>query len=828
METKKRVHLISNAHLDPTWQWEWEEGAAEAVSTFRVAADFCEQYDEYIFCHNEAILYEWVREYEPALFERIQRLVKAGKWHIMGGWYLQPDCNMPSGEGFVRQVLFGRQYFLENFGVEPKTGINLDPFGHTRGLVQILAKGGFENYMYCRPHGPAVFKWVGYDGSEVTACHIRDGYGNNKGAACGKIRGAINISGDEPITVSLWGMGDHGGGASRQDIEAIRQLKTELAEQGIEIFHSTPDDFFADVKASGMELPVHEGDINLWAPGCYTSQVRLKQKYREMENILFMTEKMCSAAAMNGLLNYPKEELDDAQIDLMTAQFHDYLPGSSVQPVEEMGVRKLDHGIEIVNRVRARAFFALAGGQKVAEEDEIPILVYNPHPYPIEADVECEFMLWLQNWDNTLYVPKVFDEEGNRLPTQQEKELSNIPLDWRKRVVFHALLAPASMNRFNCKFDIVPVPGYSHRKAVCNSTTTHFVMDTARTHVEINRMTGLVDKYTVDGRDYLRGGAFTLNVIADNCDPWGMNDTEFRSKIGEFTLLDEKEGSVFSGHTDHTIPSVRVIESGDVRTVIEAVFGYNTSRAVVRYKVSRVDPSMDVEVRLQWNEKKTMVKLGVPAAFDGFKCIGQVAYGLEELPTTGRENVAQRYLSLVGQEQAFTLVNDGVYGSSVEGNELRMTLIRSAAYTGHPLGPDRPIMPPDRFSPYIDIGERLYQFRLVAGSPAEIMENSGKEAMSFNEKPMALSFFPCGAGVRPASAVTIEGSGVEMTTFKRAEKGDWYVLRLFNPLGEDRTVSVTVPAMEASAQLTIRAHEFQTFKVEKGAITECSMLETEL
>ena len=111
----KNIHLICNAHLDPVWLWQWEDGAAEAISTFRVAADFCEEFDGYIFNHNEAILYKWVEEYEPVLFKRIQRLVKEGKWHIMGGWYLQPDCNMPSGESLVRQILLGRNYFKEKF-----------------------------------------------------------------------------------------------------------------------------------------------------------------------------------------------------------------------------------------------------------------------------------------------------------------------------------------------------------------------------------------------------------------------------------------------------------------------------------------------------------------------------------------------------------------------------------------------------------------------------------------------------------------------------------------------------------------------------------------
>lgn len=141
----KTLHLVCNAHLDPVWQWEWEEGAAAAVSTFRSAADFCEEFDGFVFNHNEVILYQWIEEYEPALFERIRKLVGSGKWHISGGWYLQPDCNLPSGESFVRQILSGRKYFMEKFGVAPSTAVNYDPFGHTRGLVQIMTKSETNN-----------------------------------------------------------------------------------------------------------------------------------------------------------------------------------------------------------------------------------------------------------------------------------------------------------------------------------------------------------------------------------------------------------------------------------------------------------------------------------------------------------------------------------------------------------------------------------------------------------------------------------------------------------------------------------------------------------
>jgi len=225
--SKPIVHLVCNAHLDPVWQWEWEEGACEAISTFRTAADLCEESQGFIFNHNEVILYKWVEEYEPTLFKRIQRLVKAGKWHIMGGWYLQPDCNMLSGEGLVRQILTGREYFRDRFGVRPTTAINFDPFGHSRGLVQILAKSGYDSYIHCRPSREECgqeaddYVWVGYDNSEIICTRPRLFYNSELGGAGDKVRTQIEEEPALGVALMLWGVGNHGGGPAAKTSETL-------------------------------------------------------------------------------------------------------------------------------------------------------------------------------------------------------------------------------------------------------------------------------------------------------------------------------------------------------------------------------------------------------------------------------------------------------------------------------------------------------------------------------------------------------------------------------------------------------------------------------
>lgn len=790
----KKIHLICNAHLDPVWQWEWEEGAAETLSTFQIAADFCEEFDHFVFCHNEAILYQWIEEYAPALFAQIQSLVKQKKWHIMGGWHLQPDCNMPSGEGFVRQILSGRKYFKEKFNVEPTVAVNLDPFGHSRGLVQIMTKCGYDGYLFMRPGGEQFiqlqsneFTWVGYDGSEITAVRIPSGYNSQKGQASKKVLEHIEMCPEDDFFLCLWGIGNHGGGPSRKDLEDLETLQQEVAPKGIELIHSTPEEYIAKVRENHT-LPREERSLNPWAPGCYTSQVRIKQRYRQAENIYFMTEIMCSHAHSQGLMQYPEKELAGAMYDIMTVQFHDILPGSSIQPAEEMGLRMLDHALEILSRIKARAFFALSSGQKKADTDKIPVFAYNPYPYPVSGDFQTEFMLWDQNWNPEFMMPDLYDEDGNHCPSQCEKEYSTIPLEWRKRVTFHATLKPMSLNRFDCGFIAIP----SKPVPDLEKDDTHFHYRTGNRWITINRETGLVDKIEIDGTNYTAPNAFALEVYQDNFDPWYMEKTAWKEKIGEFRLLNREEASEFCC-TDSPIDAVRVVEDGDVRTIVEAVFGYRTSRAVVKYILSHAE-GLQTDIRIVWNEKQKLVKLNIPAAFQTEHCIGEQAYGQEILKNSMEENVSQKYIVMqnVEKDSGILVMNNGVYGSSFDeqNSSLKITLLRSPSYCAHPLD-GRVTMPQNRYMPYIEQGERDFSFRLCFGSCQKLLNKAARDAQEFNMQPMMLSFYPTGLGNLPACPLQLcDTEIIQLTTFKKAECGDGYLVRLFNPTSEEQTAQI--------------------------------------
>ncbi len=808
---KKTIHLVCNAHLDPVWLWEWEEGAAEAVSTFRVAADLCEACESFVFNHNEVILYEWVEAYEPELFRRIQRLVKAGRWHIMGGWYLQPDCNMPSGESFVRQILLGRQYFDEKFGVRPTTAINFDPFGHTRGLVQILRKSGYDSYIVCRPDPASVdflkdqMTWVGYDGSQVAMTRCSDSYLSLRGQARAKVERKLVAAPEGSCQMVLWGVGNHGGGPSRQDLQALCDLIASTPD--VEIKHSTPEAYFAEL-AKGGALPLLQRDMNPWGVGCYTSQIRIKQHHRLLENELFAAEKMVSAAWVNGIMVYPADELREISKDLATAQFHDILPGTSIQPVEDSALRGMSHGLEVASRIKARAFFALSAGQTIAKPGEIPVLVYNPHPFAVQTTVACELQLADQNRSGTFTNIEVF--QGDRLlPSQVEQEASNIKIDWRKRVVFIATLAPSQMNRFDCR--LTEMKQRPVRRSSPKASEIRFYTDELQ--VTINTRTGLMDRFAVGGKSILAPAACRPLVMKDNADPWGMTVKRFRTLAGRFRLLSRQAAGAFAG-LDEPLDAVRVIEDGPARMVVEALFGYNNSFICQRYLLPRVGREIEVEIQVLWLEKDRMLKLALPTLMEDGLFEGQVAYGMDRLPANGDEAVAQKWVSVSSQTSkcSFTCINDGSYGSDCFKGELRLSLLRSPGYSAHPIE-TKQLMPENRFSPRIDQGERLFRFWISAGERAERMASVDREALVHNEKPMALSFFPSGSGQSPRPLVVLDDDTVQVTAVKKAEKGDSLIVRLFEPTGCPRTTTVSLPFARMRKKIRLGKFEIKTLKV---------------
>lgn len=768
----KEIYLICNAHLDPVWLWKREEGMAEAISTFRVAANFCEKYEGFIFNHNEAVLYEWVEEYEPELFEHIQKLVKEGKWHIMGGWYLQPDCVMPSGESFIRQIETGNAYFKEKFGIVPKTAINFDPFGHTRGLVQILAKLGYDNYLFMRPNRMIPeqnFIWKGYDGSEILG-HCMLGVYNSPRCEIAKRLDPMVAHEQEKILM-CWGVGNHGGGPSEEDWQTILEYMDKHSE--IKFIPSHCDEYFATVEKEGLR--VVDQSLMHCMIGCYTSMVRIKQKHRQLENDLAICEKMLAVSGVD----YDVKEMKQAEKALLFSEFHDSLPGTMIKKAEEDMLRQMDYGREILAKNCVKAFFKLCEGQPEGKRGEIPVLVFNPHPYKVEQEIEVEFQLEEQNFNvPEVTLARVRTPQGDYLPTQNIKEDCTFNLDWRKRIVFRATLEPMSMNRFDCELYIVNEP--RRPIAPCSESETHFLFENDRMQVAISKETGLLDKYCVDGKDYLKEQSAQIKVFDDNEDPWGMTVNGFYNQCDVFKLVSTEEANAFNGYSEEIIENVRVIENGDVITKIQAIFKCANSFAVVTYTMSKFDAYVDVKIKMYSNDANKMYKLAFPTTFTNSEYIGQMAFGQETLQKEGKEMSYQKWCGLFENGQGFAVLNNGTYGGSCVDNTMDISMLRTPVYSAHPIY-DRPIAERDRNHEHMDMGEREFTYRLTT----DITYLDAK-AEEYNQPAYALSFFPSGLGEKRDTRVEIDNQALILSRYEKREDGK-IIVRIYNSSDKTQT-----------------------------------------
>lgn len=830
--SSKTLYLLCNAHIDPVWLWEWEEGAAEAISTFRTAAHFCQEFNDFVFNHNEAVLYKWVESYEPELFSKIQQLVKKRKWHVMGGWFLQPDCNMPSGESFVRHIQVGKLYFKKKFRVEPKTAINLDPFGHSRGLVQILKKSGYTSYLFCRPDRKELslasddFVWVGYDGSKILGHRSRYHYNSEKGKARKRVEKWLAENTEQEIGLLLWGIGDHGGGPCRQDLEQLNRIMNQKSEWRIR--HAKPEDYFKLLEKKTDQLPRYAQDLNPWAVGCYTTMALVKQKHRKLENTYFLTEKMATQAALQGIIKYPREELHQALEDLLFCEFHDVLPGSSIPEVETYALQRMDHGLEILSRLKAMVFFALLSGEQKAKEGEFPIFVYNAHPFPVREIFVCEFQPAEPNFDRaTFWLPEIEDSSGAVIPFQLEKESSNISLEQRKRVVFQAELKPGQINRFSCRLKEV-----KSRPKIKSRKDSPLILKSDASEVAIDNDTGLVESYKVNGVNFLKLGSFRPLVVEDYPDPWGMRVRGFRKVKGAFALMSKEESAWFSGVSSSGLEPVRIIEDGLVRAVVEALFKYDHSSICQRYKVSKKGTEFEVEIRVFWNEKDCMLKLSVPTPFQNGSCRGQVAYGVEHFKRMGEELISQKWVGILSEDKRFalTVINSGSYGFDFSSGELRLSLLRSAAYSAHPVDKGIPLVPQDKFEPRIDQGERIFRFWFNGGESEDRFQGIDREALVKNETPMVLCCWPSGKGKKNSPSILLSDDTTQMTALKMAEEKNWLIIRLFEPTGKQRETQVKIPCLNLSFNLSLKGFEIKTMAVDlaKKEVFEVDLMERKL
>ena len=776
----KVLHLVCNAHLDPVWMWDWDEGACEALSTYYSAVELLNEYD-YIFCHNEAILYRYVEKYAPELFAKIQKAVKDGKWHIMGGWFLQPDCMLPSGESFIRQITTGREYFDKKFGVRPTVAVNFDAFGHTRGLVQILRKCGYEGYVFCRPMPELMelpdepFLWQGYDGSRIKAIRINDRtlYSSDLGHAKENILRKAKPFENQESGIALWGVGNHGGGASRKDLSDITELMNEKSGE-YEIKHSTPERYFKSVNPKRV--------IKKYFPcflKSYSSISNLKISHAALENELYKTEKALSLADILGENGYNSDAVRQCEYALCGSEFHDVLSGTCAENGEKSTLRSIEYAKEILFGEFSKAFHSLAKHLAPAKAGENPFVIFNFQPYSYETVIETEFLIpEIFISDVEMHRITVY-QDGREIPSQVIKELSNINYDRRKRVAYKCRLNPLGLTRVDVKYERV------RGQKILPETIGDITVKTAYGAARFGCKSGLLESYTVNGKEYLSGGAFAPVIFDDNEDPWGWGMKNLGKNRKKFGKLIRTE----------------IVEDGAVFTEVESVFANKTSEVKLSYKIYKDFRTADVNCTVIWNEKGKGLKLKIPTVARG-RYFGQVAFGTETYKADGAENVSQRFVGVQCGDKCLSVLSSGVYSNSKIKNNLYLTLLNASVYCAHPIG-DRPIVDKSRYVNYIENGKHSFNFRLTVCD----REGIERKAQEFAENPYSVNMYPHGDGKVARGEITLSGDGVVMTSLKKAAAGG-YIVRLFN--GNPRKNVCALKIGNAEKSFTLNGYSFIT------------------
>ncbi|MEW6752388.1 MAG: glycoside hydrolase family 38 C-terminal domain-containing protein [Candidatus Latescibacterota bacterium] len=359
---------VSHAHIDMNWMWSWPETVAVVNDTFTTMLALLGEFDAFVFSQSQASVYRLIEEHNPAVFEQIRQRVREGRWEVTASQWVEGDKNLSSGESLTRHLLYAREYFQDRFGLSPE-GVTVDfepdTFGHPATLPTILVQGGVRHYYHCRgSRGPHLYWWVGPDGSRLL---VHNGSPWYMAMAEGRIAVTPKIAlglGDYARATGLrhmpvlYGVGDHGGGPTRRDLNLLAEMDRWPVYPHVQCARLR--DFFQIAEAQARDLPEVHGERNFVFTGCYTSQARQKWANRHGESLLYAAEAAAALGARLAGVAYPQERLRQAWLRILFSQFHDILPGSGVRETRQYALGTAQESQAAAGMARTNALRAVA------------------------------------------------------------------------------------------------------------------------------------------------------------------------------------------------------------------------------------------------------------------------------------------------------------------------------------------------------------------------------------------------------------------------------------------------------------------------------------
>lgn len=822
----RTIHMIGNSHIDPVWLWPWQEGYQEARATFWSAIHRMDEYDDFVFTCDQMVLLSWVEESDPELFARIRERVADGRWVNVGGWWVEPDCNMPMGESFARQGLYGQRYLVSRFGRAATVGMNADPFGHSASLPAILRGHGLDSYLFLRP-GPhesdvhdTLFWWQAPDGSRVLAYRIPFEYCSPAGSVDGQVDKALGTLdpalGDVMV---FYGVGNHGGGPTVANIESIHRYD-RMGSFG-RLRMSSPRAYLDGVLARGdaflEALPVRGDDLQHHAPGCYSAHSGIKAWQRRAQYALLAAERWAAVAAIRDGLPYPRADLERAWKQVLFNQFHDVLPGSAIEHAYDDARDQLGEAVAVAKRVTVRAHNTIARQVDVPfEESSQPAIVFNQHPWPVSVDVELHY-------GSTPGPVHVVDADGRTVVSQPTQSRATTNQTARGALVFRAEVPALGYRLYRVRVAAepqgAPWSGAAPRRLQVRET----VLENDLVRIELDPANGwlrsYLDKRT--GRDVLRGTDPSVHtqVCADPTDTWGHRVVSYAWPGDPMKLA-----------------RIVVRETGPLRARLRVEREWGASTITEELLLDHDSAVLRVDVTVDWREHAHLLKLRFPTALADPRATYQIPFAEIERPVDGAEEPGQGWVDLTGtldgEPAGLTVVTTNKHAYDVSpGPEpsIGITAVRSPVYAWH----DPRLLDGDDVYSYQDQGVQRFSYELVphAGDRRAAQPARRASVLGSPVRAMLESFH---AGALPSSgSFASDGGGAVLVTALKGTEDETpdLVVRAVETRGEPADARIDLPLVGRVVEAAFTPFQIRTFRVPidpAAPVVELDLVEREV
>jgi alpha-mannosidase len=776
------LYIAGHSHIDAAWLWPRSETIEKSIRTFSTIVRLLKEYPRFTYVQSSAQYYEWIEKLEPKLFEEIKKLVEDDKWIIVSGMWVESDVQLIDGESLARQFLYGQRYFLSRFGRIAKIGWIPDSFGFAASLPQIMKKSGIEVFVTHKVMWNDTnefplhsFIWRGVDGSEIPVQVLVTGYNEPlTPLSIGRHWTIYKNKDIVPFLVYSYGYGDGGGGPTREMLEYVDLINVIPKIPSVRYFNE--GEYIEALKKYLEKMPTWNDELYVEIHrGTYTTNLPVKEYMARAEIAIREYEAIATIAEILKVSKYNKEDIDELWKLVLFNQFHDVIPGSSIKEVYDDSINDLSKVIEKSNTAFKDYVKSITSATKTSDRG---VAIFNILPWrrkdivkvgkvrELPEDVECQ-----EDVDG-YYIYVEAPSAGYRVYRYLEK---------------------------NCRAsDGVKV--YEQQDGI--------VMENEYISLKIDYSSGNISslKLKKEGIEMLSAPSNRLVAHIDRpgrWDAWDVTD-EFLTQ-GEDMKLIEKPTIVTKG------PLVACVD-------VNRGIGLSTiKQSICLYKDS---PVVEVKNKIVWKEKSLLVKAWFETTLSSKKAVYDLPYGVIERSTSREtswekarfEVPAVRWAEIYDERAGLAIIAPSRHGYTAIENKIALSLIRS------------PMFP----NPWSDLGEFETIYYIYPHIGDYNKANLAKIAL---EKMFKLKVIEdVESSAKTFSLFSIEPDGVVFGALKKSENGDGYILRLFNPYRDVKTVTIRFSKQLTKAVETniIETETYRELNIVNGNTLEVEMKPLEI